>query len=246
VFYRLGNLTEAAQASRRTYDDGIKILDLQCVAPAISAWAKARAGDIPEEVLRTVESAVTTFDLQSRLETKQARAVALMYSGQPDAAAQLLEDAWLAVRSAGILQEYVAAVAPWLLTARRMILERAADSGSLGNCFAAAKKARRVARRYANNRAHVHRELARVEIVRNRYAHAYSLLEESRRSAEKLGMQYELAQTELVAAALDRKNGVADSVGRFDRACAVLAKMDARVERLQADAAVLYERRQSL
>jgi diguanylate cyclase (GGDEF)-like protein len=198
--YRLGRLPEAVDASRSVYRAATALGDVQASGIGLCAWAKAAGGEIPAEPVRDALAALSS-DVQTSAEVLQAEALRLLRIGEPTAAVRALERADALVRRAGLRQEYVSSVLPWLATALRMQL---ADTTELApyRRRRIARRARRAARRalrrssrYRNNLPHALRELGLLAATDGRARRARHLLDRSLRIAEQQGAAREYALT---------------------------------------------------
>src|SRR5207248_705341 len=118
-------------------------------------------------------------------EVRLADAVRLLHQGELAEAVQRLEEAAAISARAGLRQEYVAAVAPWLATALRMQVEAADPLGPsaknrlLRRAARVARRAGRLSRSYRNNLPHALRERALVAGLQGRPRRAGRLLARS-------------------------------------------------------------------
>ena len=174
--YRLGELREAVEVARNLHFAALDIGDRAAAGASLSAWSRASNGQVPAELIRA-QLSVDTADAQTATELHLAEAVRLLGSGQIDAAIEELEEAARLVRRSGLRQEYVAPVAPWLATARRMAAEAAPPHRSrarreiLRKANDAAEEAVRVGETYKNNLPHALRERGLVMAL---YGHSRS------------------------------------------------------------------------
>jgi diguanylate cyclase (GGDEF)-like protein/PAS domain S-box-containing protein len=203
--YRLGELREAVEVARTLHFAALEIGDRAAAGASLSAWSRASNGQVPAELIRA-QLDVDTADAQTATEVHLAEAVRLLAAGEVDGAITVLEAAARIVRRAGLRQEYVAPVAPWLATARRMAAEAAPPHRSrarrdlLHQADAAAEEAVKVGETYENNLPHALRERGLVMAL---YGHGWSanrLLQRSLRVAESQGARYEAALTRLAIA----------------------------------------------
>ncbi|HYX43583.1 MAG TPA: AAA family ATPase, partial [Acidimicrobiales bacterium] len=120
--YRLGELDRAAELARHVHASATEIDDGAAAGISLSAWSRATGGAVPAELVAAqIQRAVE--DAHTATEVHVADAVRLLGEGLVDDAVVVLEAATAIVRKAGLRQEYVAAVWPWLATARRMQAE---------------------------------------------------------------------------------------------------------------------------
>lgn len=200
--YRLGALRAAVNEAQRVFRAGADIGDAQARGIGLAIWAKASSGRVPEEAIRE-ELTRQSADVHTRAEVLQAEAVRLLAEGRTAAAAVMLRDARRRVERAGLKQEYVAPVLPWLATALRRQLEEvpphapARRVALLREALPVARRAVRLARSYRNNLAHALRERALLLAISGRPGTARRCLDESLASAERLGMREEVARSRL-------------------------------------------------
>jgi diguanylate cyclase (GGDEF)-like protein/PAS domain S-box-containing protein len=205
--YRLGELDTAFEMARELYYTATAIGDVTAAGIALSGWARAGVGRVPEAFV-AIELGRDLGDAQTSTEVHLADGLRLLYAGELERAAARLEEAKAIVAAAGLRQEYVAPVLPWLATARRSQVEAADphDPGTrrrlLRNAARAARRADRLARSYRNNRPHALRERALVASLRGHRAKARRLFAESVTIAEKQGAAYETILTQAAAARL--------------------------------------------
>jgi signal transduction histidine kinase len=198
--YRLGRLEEAVATARRVRQAALEIGDDQAAAISLGAWSKASAGRIPAGLADEALEAVAA-DAHASVEVLQAEAVRLLASGDGARAIEVLERARRRVREAGVRQEYVAPVLPWLVTALRCEAERTPprDPGRrtalLRRAQRESRRALRLARRYRNNLPHALREQALVASMQGGTRRARRLLDRSLKEAERQGARHEQAQT---------------------------------------------------
>jgi signal transduction histidine kinase/tetratricopeptide (TPR) repeat protein len=200
--YRLGALRAAVNEAQRVFRAGAAIGDAQARGIGLAIWAKASSGRVPEVAIRE-ELMQQSADVHTRAEVLQAEAVRLLAEGRTAAAAVALREARRRVERAGLKQEYVAPVLPWLATALRRQLEEAPPLAParrvalLREALPVARRAVRLARSYRNNLAHALRERALLLAMRGRPGTARRCLDESLASAERLGMREEAARSRL-------------------------------------------------
>src|SRR3954454_3404953 len=201
--YRLGRLEDAVQTFTRCYASGLEIGDHQAAAIGLSGLSKATGGRIPaDDVERELSHSIGDVHTSGELLTGEA--VRLLAIGDTAKAVDVLVAAHRQVRSAGVRNEYVAPILPWLLTALRIQAERAgpyrlADRRArLRRAARVGRKARRIARAYRNNLPHVLREQALLAQLAGHERRSRRLLSKAGEVADGLGMEQEL---ELIASA---------------------------------------------
>ncbi len=214
--YRLGELREAVEVARNLHFAALDIGDRAAAGASLSAWSRASDGQVPAELIRA-QLSVDTADAQTATELHLAEAVRLLGSGGIDAAIDELEEAARLVHRSGLRQEYVATVAPWLATARRMAAEAAPPHRSgarrqiLRKANDAAEEAVRVAETYKNNLPHALRERGLVMALYGHGRSARRLLTRSLKVAESQGARYEAAMTRSALAKVGHALGWGDA-----------------------------------
>ncbi|MEA2973842.1 MAG: hypothetical protein QOG82_2300 [Actinomycetota bacterium] len=224
--YRLGELAEAQTVAVDLYAAASAIGDDTAAGVSLSAWSRASAGQVPAALVRA-RLEERNDDAHTAAEVHVAEGVRLLGQGDLDHAVAVLEDAAAIVRRAGLRQEYVAPVLPWLATAQRS--QAAATSPyqatlRRARLLRAARTARRgwwVARFYENNAPHALRERGLVASLQGHDRRARRFLHRSLAAAEAQGARYELALTRL---ALARTEHAADA--------AAVAKAEAAIQAL--------------
>ncbi|HVF13506.1 MAG TPA: ATP-binding protein, partial [Acidimicrobiales bacterium] len=226
--YRLGELAEAVAVAEDLHAAAGAIGDDAAAGICLSAWSRASGGRVPVELVRA-RLDERNDDAHTATEVHVAEGVRLLGEGSWDEAVGIFEEAAVIVRRAGLRQEYVAPVLPWLATAlrsqaeamspyqvgrRRALLRRAART---------ARRGWRVARFYRNNAPHALREMGLVASLRGRDRRARRLLERSLTTASAQGARYESALSRL---ALTR---IAPAPGTAAAASTHLAAAEAEV-----------------
>lgn len=197
--YRLGRLREAVEMSREVHRAAVALGDAQASGISLGAWSKAAGGAIPAEPVRAALANLTS-DVHTSAEVLQAEAIRELAAGDSLAAVEALQQADRLVRRAGLRQEYVAPVTPWLTTALRRAAQSPEVAGSERRRRArrarrASRRARRLARFYRNNLPHVLREQGLLAADAGFSRRARRLLDQSMRVAEQQGARYEHAQS---------------------------------------------------
>ena len=198
--YRLGELTEAVAVAASVHDDAIAIGDDTAAGIGVSVWSRASAGRVPAELVKA-RMEQRNDDAQTAAEVLVAEAVRLLAEGSPGAAVSVMEEAAGVVARAGLRQEYVAPVLPWLATALRAEAETLGPyrvderRALLRRARRAARRGWRVARWYRNNAPHALRERGLLAALDGRDRRARRLLSRSLAIAESQGARYEHALT---------------------------------------------------
>jgi PAS domain S-box-containing protein len=210
--YRLGELGAAVEASRRVYQVGREIGDRQACGIGLAVWAKASGGRLPHALI-AAELARPSDDVHTSAEVLQAEALRLLADDHPAEAVATLMRADRMVAAAGLRQEYVAPILPWLATALRRQAEAAPAwaprerAALIRRAWAAARRGRRLARLYRNNLPHALRECGLLAAMSDRPRQAWRLLTESLAEAERQQARYEHVQTRLARARVGRLLG---------------------------------------
>ncbi|MGH9279351.1 MAG: EAL domain-containing protein, partial [Acidimicrobiales bacterium] len=140
-------------------------------------------------------------DAHTSTEVRLAEAVRLLAEGAVDEAVTVMDEAAGIVKRAGLRQEYVAPVMPWLATALRQRIEVAPPFRTLTRRAAVhraaevARRARVESRDYRNNRPHALREQGLVAALRGQGWRARRLFALSLAEAERQDARYEQALT---------------------------------------------------
>ena len=198
--YRLGELESALEVARDLYYTATSIGDATAAGIALSAWARAGVGRVPEAFV-AMEIGRDLGDAHTSTEVHLADGVRLLYAGEVDAAVQRFTEALQIISDAGLHAEYFAPARPWLATALRMQAElvdpaeRRVRARQLRRAAHAARRAHRLARSYRNNLPHALRERAVVAGLRGHNARAGRWFAASLRASEAQGAAYEAALT---------------------------------------------------
>jgi diguanylate cyclase (GGDEF)-like protein/PAS domain S-box-containing protein len=205
--HRLGELGTAVELARQLHASATAIGDQAAAGIVLSGWARAAAGAVPAEAV-AAELARDNDDAHTSAEVRVADAVRLLAAGDVDAAVARLEEAAAIAAAAGLRQEYVAPIGPWLATALRLRLEAADPHDRRGRrrrlrrAGRVARRAVRLARAYRNNLPHALRERALVASLQGRARRADRLLARSLAVAAEQGAAYEVVLTRVAAARL--------------------------------------------
>ena len=181
---RLGRTADAAEVARDVQRAAVALGDVQAQGISLGAWAKATGGDAPEALVDAAVKALSS-DVHTATEVLQAEALRRLAAGDPRSAVPALDRAAALIRAAGLRQEYVAPVLPWLATALRVA---AAETSPLDprvrralrrRARRTARRARRLARFYRNNLPHALREQGLLAAHDGRRRRAERLLQRS-------------------------------------------------------------------
>ena len=209
ALYRLGELPEAKAVAEEVYAAASAIGDDTAAGVSLSAWSRASGGQVPAALVRA-RLEERNDDAHTAAEVHVAEGVRLLGLGQCEPAVVVLEEAAAIVKRAGLRQEYVAPVLPWLATAQRSQAEAMSPYQAnrrralLRQAAWTARRGWRVARFYKNNAPHALRERGLVESLLGHDRRAHRLLRRSLEAAEAQGARYEMALTRLALARIDR------------------------------------------
>jgi diguanylate cyclase (GGDEF)-like protein/PAS domain S-box-containing protein len=198
--YRLGELDQAVDQCRRLYRDAMEIGDQAAAGISLSGWSRASGGLVPAELV-AAHIGAAHGDAHTATEVHVADAVRMLTAGEYERAAATLEVARGIVRRAGLRQEYVAPVLPWLATALRLEAEHvppyapAQRAVLLRRAARVSRRASRMARSYRNNLPHALRERGLIAAERGRVRRAGRLLDRSLAVATSQDARYEHAVT---------------------------------------------------
>ena len=212
AYYRLGELDSAVAVARQLHASATAIGDQTAAGIILSGWARASAGAVPADAVAAA-LAGDNDDAHTSAEVRLADAVRLIAVGDVDGAVRRLEEAAAVADGAGLRQEYVAPIRPWLATALRLELERAdphdprSRARQLRRAARVARRAVRLARAYRNNLPHALRERALVASLAGRGRRADRLMARSLATALEQDATYEAALTREAAARLALTRG---------------------------------------
>jgi two-component system sensor kinase len=197
--YRLGHTAESVAMFRRCMDNGLLTDNLQATAIGLSGLAKVTGGDVDADQVAGL-LARCAGDVHTTGELAAGEAVRLLSTGSVEAAVDLLTRVHRDVRRAGVRNEYVAPLLPWLLTAVRYQVEAAGPYDVrrrrrlLRRTTWVALRARFVAEAFRNNLPHVLREEALLALLRGRRRTARRHVRRGVKVAGRLGMTVELSE----------------------------------------------------
>lgn len=211
-----GDLEGSARESRQLYQQALAIGDFKFVGNALFVWARASAGRVPADYLRTELDRPQHF-AHTMAELRAAEGIRLLAAGRPAEAALSLEAGRRQMYAAGMQDMFVSPMLPWLVTAlrtqaesalpmaarrRRALLWRAAHRGaeSLAMSFL-----------FPNDRAHALRECGLVFAHLGFERTAAWLLDRAVEFAERTCQPYEHAQSLAARGALRTARGIPDA-----------------------------------
>lgn len=198
--YRLGDLRGAVEEAQRTREIGRAHGDQQAAGMPLDVWVLASRGRVPAEIVQS-ELARDRNDSQTTAQIMLAEGVRLLYAGQLEEAATMIERARQVVWKAGIRHAWVAAISPWLATVRRRQVEETSDRTPdarqtfMQQAIRAARRARWVARSFRNEMPHALRESALLAAMQGKPRQARTLFDRSLAVAQAQQARHEQAQT---------------------------------------------------
>ena len=210
--YRLGRTTESLAMFRRCMDNGLGTGNLQATAIAMSGLSKASGGLVDAEEVADLLARIEG-DVHTTGELAAGEAVRLLAAGQTDEAAALLAKVRRDVRRAGVRNEYVAPLLPWLLTAIRRQVEGIGPydvrrrRATLRRGVVVGWRARVGAEAFRNNLPHVLREQALIALLRGHRSSARRLANRGVQLASRLGMVEEVAELRRVQLIVEQRPG---------------------------------------
>ena len=199
--YRLGELTEAVAVAAAVHDDAIAIGDDTAAGIGVSVWSRAVGRTGPRRAGQGPPGAAQRRRPDRRRGAGGRSRASPGERGRRRRRSTVMEEAAGVVARAGLRQEYVAPVLPWLATALRTEAETLAPYGVderralLRRARRAARRGWRVARWYRNNAPHALRERGLLAALDGRSRRARRLLSRSLAVADGQGARYEHALT---------------------------------------------------
>ncbi len=210
--YRLGNLKEALELAKTTYEDAINIGDHQSSGNILDVLVRASLGNIPIEYIEQ-EKIRDLNDLQLQPQLLCAEGIYyLRHKKDASTAIGCFERAIKIARKAGVLNCYTAPNAAWLATALRqnIINERkngTVSADSFRRHYLAAKRAVRIGLRFKNDLPHALRELGIALADLGKQKQARKTLVRSLKLAQSQNARYESALTQQAFERLDARFG---------------------------------------
>ena len=200
--HRLGELADAVAVAQSVHAAAVDIGDDTAAGVSLSAWSRASGGKVPADLVGE-RLQQRNDDAHTATEVHMAEGIRLLGEGRWDEAVAVLRDAHGIVRRAGLRQEYVAPVLPWLATALRSQAEATSPydarlrRGRVRSARRTARRAGWMARSYRNNAPHALRERGMVAALGGRHRRARRFLARSLAVADDQGARYEHALTRL-------------------------------------------------
>jgi hypothetical protein len=223
--YRLGNLKAATETGKRVAQEAFAIGNYVPGASALSCWAKASGGKIPDETIAFALSKTADLDVQSSVEIKQAAAVWHLGRGENEAAVKILRNACSQFRAKHLTQEYVISSIPWLLTALRVSIEKTPAEQSARRreiekeAWKVYRSGIRIMKRFKANLPHIYREAGLLEALNpKRGDRARELFQKSLAEAERQEAVFSAAQTRMAIGKVGRARGWPDADDMIARA----------------------------
>ena len=210
--YHVGDLTGAVAEAQRMHQSGMDLGDAQASGISLDVWARASLGRVPEQIIQA-EMARSTGDVQRHGQVLLAEGVRLFYAGRAGAAAEVLTQAQRQIARAGVKNAWVAPVLPWLATALRKLAEEASSRfpkrrrALIRKALTTARQAVRLTRKFQNDYPHALREYALILALMGKPGRARRYLEKSLAVAQRLGANFDHAQTLLVRGELGLELG---------------------------------------
>jgi diguanylate cyclase (GGDEF)-like protein/PAS domain S-box-containing protein len=162
--YRLGEWDRAAAIAGDLVQSAATIGDRASNGIALAIVARATSGRAPNPEAIAEAANRHEEDKHTAAEVQLAMALSLLASGAPEAAAEVLVEAWATVREAGLRQEYVAPLLPWTATMLRAALNAMPPDEPRSRVESqharTARRSVRLSRSYKNNLPHALRERA--------------------------------------------------------------------------------------
>ncbi len=233
--YRKGELGQAVATARAVHRAATELGDRQAAAIALGVWAKASGGRVPGDLVDAA-LAQPVEDIHAYAEVMQAHALRLLRERRFADAVEALARADRRVTAAGLKQEYVAPIVPWLATALRLELEatpaiaHARRVVLLRRARQAARRALRIAREYPNNLPQALRELGLLAAVAGEEARAAVHLRRSAEVAARQGARYEHALTLAALGRVGAGAGWASAAADAEEGARLLRGLEAELE----------------
>ena len=199
ALYRLGRLKEALTMSKEIYREADKIGDAHSCGFALSVWARASGGDVPEDLIEKELSRLKS-DVMTTLSVLETKGIRLIYLNDYKAAIHVLKEAFDKMVSSNIRIEYIGSIPLYYATALRKQLEtvpihfhegRKSDLKELKKACQAALK---WGERFPNNLPHALREMALLKSLEFKPRSAVKLLKKSIQLAVKQSAAFEVAK----------------------------------------------------
>lgn len=238
--YRMGRFGEASELASEVHHDAERIGDMSSAGIALSAWSRSTGGRVPIEATARA-LARHHEDRHTTTEIRLAEALRLLGSGQPAAAVTILEEAWAGVKEAGLRQEYVVPIVPWLATAIRAQTEVADPNDPAVDRLRkrhrrASRQAVRISRSYKNNAPHALRELGLSYAAAGRVVTARRMLRRSVAIASRQGAGWEETRSGFELARIDAALGTPGAASELEWARRELEQIEQPASPRRAEA----------
>ena len=210
--YRLGDLPTAVAEATRIHQAGLELGDTQASAISLDVWALASGGQVSTEALE-IELQRSRADVQTRAQVLLAEGVRLFMLDDMDQAVCIFERGIQIAEKAGVKNAYVFPLRPWLASALRRQVEKAAGGDvevrptQLNRAMKVAQQALRTARRFQNDLPHSLRECGLIAALQRHAQQAREYLNESLAIAEQQGARFEHAQSLLARGQVGKQYG---------------------------------------
>jgi signal transduction histidine kinase/CheY-like chemotaxis protein len=197
--YRLGDFCGALKECRTNYNSGVQLGDELASGIILDIWARVAEGRVPEDILR-IEAQRDRHDAQGSAQMLFAQGLQLLYAGNFEQAAAVLEKATACADRGGIRNAYTSPIVVWSAHAWRRCAEQSAVFAPRRRVFlnrakAAVRRALRESWLYENDLPQVLREHAAILALRGRASKAFRALDRSLAVAKRQGAKHEHAQT---------------------------------------------------
>ena len=230
ALYRLGDMPGALEEARRQHYAGIAVGDEQASGISVDIWARATAGEVPQQLLET-ELKRTRFDSQGTIQVLFAKGVQLYYAGKLQVAAEYFSRASQVARESRVRNAYTQSCLPWLATCRRMLAERCENRTGgyrkqlLRSVDEAVREALRSCRIFQCDLPHAPREQSFLLAMKGKPWQARRSIEKSLKVAKRQGARHEYAQSLLARGRMGKELGWPDAEEQIIEAEAALSEL---------------------
>ena len=162
--YYLGELDEAVETSRDTFQSALAIQDYQSTGNILDVWARASGGNVSMDLIKQ-EQQRKVVDFQRDCHLLLAEGVCLIKEERFDDAALCFQNGISISKKKGIVNAYTMPCYTWLLTAKRLRIEQRIRSGGIAERSEIKKLYRSalctlvLAKRYRNELPRIYHEL---------------------------------------------------------------------------------------
>jgi len=228
--YHLGDFRGAVEESQRNHKSGLELGDEQASGIILDVWARATAGQLPEDILDR-ELQRERHDPQGKTQVLLAKGVTLLGRGDVIGSENVIEKAIQVAEQAGVRNAYTLPSLTWLAVVRRYKVEKHAGYmpqkrlALLRDAERAARRAIRAARVCKNDLPQVFREYALILAMRGKTRRARYFFDRSLTVAGQHGARYEHAQTLLARGQIGREVGWQEADEQIAEAEAALRRI---------------------